>query len=49
MYEKQTEPLIEYYKKSKMAFVTVDDIDINTPIEEISQKILDGLKRIKLF
>jgi len=49
VYERQTEPLIAYYRKNKMTFVTVGDIDIDTPIEEISQRILDGLKRVKLL
>lgn len=49
VYERQTEPLITYYRKNKMTFVTVGDIDIDTPIEEISQRIFEGLKRVKLL
>ena len=49
VYERQTEPLIEYYKKSKTVFVAIDNIDVGTPIEEVFQRIVDGLKRVKLL
>ncbi len=49
VYERQTEPLIEYYKKSKTVFVAIDNIDVGTPIEEVFQRIMDGLKRVKLL
>jgi adenylate kinase len=49
VYERQTEPLIEYYEKSKTVFVAIDNIDVGTPIEEVFQRIMDGLKRVKLL
>jgi len=49
VYERQTEPLIEYYKKSKTVFVAINNIDVGTPIEEVFQRIVDGLKRVKLL
>lgn len=49
VYERQTEPLIAYYRKSKMAFVTVGDIDVDTSIGEVFERILVGLKKTKLL
>ena len=49
VYERQTEPLIAYYMKSKMAFVTVGDIDVDTSIGEVFERILVGLKKTKLL
>jgi len=49
VYEKQTEPLIEYYKKKKAKFVTIENIQVDAPIEKVLQRILEGLEQAKLF
>ncbi len=49
VYEKQTEPLIEYYRKRKAKFVTIENIQVDAPIEKVLQRILEGLKQAKLF
>lgn len=47
VYEKQTEPLIDYYRK-KTKFVTVKNAQVDAPIDVIFQKILDELKKAKV-
>jgi len=49
VYEKQTQPLIKYYKEKKTTFVTIENIQVDTPIELIFKKILEGLRGAKLL
>ncbi len=49
VYEKQTQPLIEYYKKKRTPFVTIENKQVDAPINIIFQRILEGLKKIKLL
>jgi len=49
VYERQTQPLIEYYKEGKTTFVTIENNQVDAPIEVILRKILDGLKKAKLL
>ena len=49
VYERQTQPLIEYYKKRKAKFVTMRAREVDAPIEKVLQRILEGLKQAKLF
>jgi len=49
VYEKQTQPLIDYYKKQKTTFVTMENIEVGSPIEVVFQQILDGLREAKLL
>jgi len=49
VYERQTQPLIEYYKERKTKFVTIENPQVDAPIEKVFQKILDGLAKAKLF
>lgn len=45
VYEKQTQPLLDYYKKRKTKLVTIENIQVDAPIDKVLQKILEGLKR----
>ncbi|MBU5537118.1 MAG: nucleoside monophosphate kinase [Candidatus Aenigmatarchaeota archaeon] len=46
IYEKQTSPVIEYYKKTNIPFVNVH---MNRPPNEIVEKILEELKKLNLI
>jgi len=48
VYEKQTQPLIEYYRRKKAKFVMIENIQVDSPIEMVFQRILDGLKKAKV-
>jgi len=48
VYEKQTQPLIEYYKRKKTKIVTIENIQVDAPIEIVLRRILDALKQAKL-
>jgi len=48
VYEKQTRPLIRYYKMRKVKFVTTGNIEVDAPIEMILKRILNGLKKAGL-
>jgi len=48
VYEKQTQPLIRYYKMRKAKFVTTENIEVDAPIEMILKRILNGLKKAGL-
>jgi len=48
VYEKQTQPLIEYYKRKKSKIVTIENIQVDAPIELVLRRILDALKQAKL-
>jgi len=49
VYEKQTQPLTDFYKKRGVKFVTVESNRVDEPIEAVSQKILDNLKKAELM
>jgi len=49
VYEKQTQPLIEYYRGSKTKFVSIENIQVDAPIEMVLQRILVGLRKAKLY
>jgi len=49
VYERQTQPLINYYKKKKTKFVTIENNQVDAPIDMIFQKILDGLRKARLL
>jgi len=44
VYEKQTQPLIEYYKK-KIPVIEVETPQIETPPETIIEKMINKLKK----
>ncbi|MEM3640869.1 MAG: nucleoside monophosphate kinase [Candidatus Bathyarchaeia archaeon] len=48
VYEKQTQPLLEYYKRKRVPFVEVKCEKLETPPDVIVQKILKGLERLSL-
>jgi len=48
VYEKQTQPLIKYYKMRKVKFVTAENIEVDAPIEMVLKRILNGLKKAGL-
>ncbi|HKZ92984.1 MAG TPA: adenylate kinase [Candidatus Bathyarchaeia archaeon] len=48
VYERQTQPLIDYYKKKRAKFITIKNIQVDSPINEVFQEISDGLKQAKL-
>ncbi len=45
VYEEQTQPLLDYYKKRKTKLVTVKNIQVDAPIDKVLQKILEGLRK----
>jgi len=49
VYERQTQPLIGYYRKMETRFVTVENVKVDSSIEEVFQKILNGLKEAKVY
>lgn len=48
IFEKQTEPLLEYYAK-KIPIVNAKCTSVNTPPEETTKQIIEGLKKLKLL
>ncbi|MEM1566824.1 MAG: nucleoside monophosphate kinase [Candidatus Bathyarchaeia archaeon] len=48
VYEKQTQPLLDYYKCKGLPFVEVRCEKLETPPEEVVEKILEGLKKLNL-
>ena len=48
VYEKQTQPLLEYYRAKKVPFVEVKCEKLETPPEVIVEEILKRLKRLNL-
>lgn len=48
VYEKQTQPLIEYYKKKRVPFVEAKCEKLETPPDVIVQEILKRLKDLRL-
>lgn len=45
VYEKQTQPLLDYYRKRKTKLVTIENIQVDAPINKVLQRILAGLKQ----
>jgi adenylate kinase len=45
VYERQTQPLLDYYKRRKTKLVTIENIQVDAPIDKVLQKILKGLKQ----
>lgn len=48
VYEKQTQPLLEYYRNKRVPFVEAKCEKLETPPEVIVQEILEGLKKLNL-
>jgi adenylate kinase len=49
VYERQTQPLIDYYHEKKVTFVKIENIEVDSPIDEVFKRIMDGLKKAKLI
>jgi len=49
VYERQTQPLIDYYRKQRTTFVTMQNIEVDSPIDVVFQRILAGLRKAKLI
>jgi adenylate kinase len=49
VYERQTQPLIDYYHEKKVTFVKIENIEVDSPIDEVFKRIMDGLKKAKLL
>jgi adenylate kinase len=49
VYEKQTQPLIDFYEKKKTKFVTIKNTEVDAPIEIVFQRILDGMRKAKIL
>lgn len=49
VYERQTQPLIDYYKRRKTRFMTVRNIRVDSPIDEVYRKILGELEKTGLL
>ena len=48
VYERQTQPLLQYYKEKRVPFVEYETDKLETPPEVAVEEILKGLKRLKL-
>jgi len=48
VFEKQTEPLLEYYAK-KLPIVNAKCSSVDTPPEETTKQIIEGLEKLKLI
>ncbi len=48
VYQEQTRPLLEYFKKKKVPFVTSSTTNLDQPPEPIVDKIVAELKKLKL-
>lgn len=48
VYQKQTSPLLEYFKEKKVPFVVSNVTSIDQPPEPIVEKLLDDLKKMNL-
>jgi adenylate kinase len=47
VYQEQTKPLLEFYKKKKVPFVESNTTSLDAPPEEMVEKIIAGLKQLK--
>jgi adenylate kinase len=48
VYERQTQPLLDYYRARGVPFVEVRCEKLETPPDEIVEEILKGLKKLSL-
>jgi adenylate kinase len=48
VYERQTQPLLQYYREKKIPYVEFKTEKIETPPEVAVEEIVNGLKRLKL-
>ncbi len=48
VYEKQTSPLIRYYKEKKLPFIVHETREVQTPPDTVVEKLLTHLKKLKL-
>lgn len=48
VYQEQTKPLIEYFRKKNLPFVTATTTSIDQPPEPIVEKLIAELKKLKL-
>ena len=48
VYAEQTKPLLEYFKKQKIPFVTETTKTLDTPPEQVVENIIADLKKLKL-
>lgn len=48
VYQEQTKPLLEFYKKRKVPFVESNTTSIESPPEPMVEQLLLGLKKLKL-
>ncbi len=48
VYEKQTSPLIHYYKQKKLPFIVHETLKLQTPPDTVVEKLLVDLKKLKL-
>jgi adenylate kinase len=48
VYEQQTQPLLQYYKEKKVPFVEFKTESLEMPPEAAVEKIMKGLKKLKL-
>lgn len=48
VYEKQTQPLLNYYKEKRVPFVDAKCDKLETPPETVVEEILQGLHKLKL-
>jgi len=49
VYQEQTKPLIEYFRKKNLPFVTATTTSIDQPPEPIVEKLIAELKKLKLL
>lgn len=49
VYERQTQSLIAYYKDEKIKFVTIENNQVDAPIDDVFQRMLSGLKKVRVL
>ncbi len=49
VYEKETQPIIEYYKVKKTPFIEVSCSRLETPPDEVVEEIIEGLRKLNLI
>jgi adenylate kinase len=49
VYQKQTQPLIDFYQKRKAKFVKIENTEVDAPIEIVFQRILNGMRKAKIL
>ncbi len=48
VYERQTQPILQYYKEKSVPFIEFKCEEVDIPPEVVVEKLLKGLKRLKL-